>query len=143
MPVTTVAAQTLQKALDVANPGQIADALRDIALGTLLASTEYDTGTITGSATVVLPFEAAIVQSARVVTSATGGSVGPYLVADSGATPAIPPTATAYAGAAIGVATLGTDRKTLTFPNTVTRVVVRYSPIGTALATLLAINSKA
>lgn len=84
-----------------------------------------DTGTITASATVALTKAASMIQSTRVVTSGTAGSVGSYLVADSGATPVIP---TGGASLAPGVAKISADGLTLTFPNTVTRVVTQYIP---------------
>lgn len=131
MPSTTTKADTLKEVLTKADPNQLPDAFRQIDLGAMLAGKEYDSGTITASATVVLPEEAAIVQSARIVTSGTAGSVGTYLVGDSGATPVIP---TGGASLAPGIAKIGTDRRTITFPNTVTRVVVRYLPMKTLLA---------
>jgi hypothetical protein len=131
---------TEQNALDNSEPGQAASAMQLLKLGTLLASTEYATGTITASATVVLPFEAAVIQSARVLTSGTAASVGTYMCADSAVTPLLPP---GGASAAIGIASLSTDRKTITFPNTVTSVIVRYSPISTPLATQFTPNPKA
>jgi len=124
--MTTTFKETLLTALNDANLNKLADVFAKIDLGTILNVTEYDTGTIPASATVALPGGALLVQSARVVTSGTAGSVGPYHVSDAGATPAVQPTATAYAGAAIGLASLSADGTTLTFPNTVTRVVVRY-----------------
>lgn len=131
MSVTATAQFTVKDALDQANPNQLPNALNLINLGTLLASEEYDTGTITAAAAIVLPFEAAIVQSARVVTSGTAASVGSYFCADSAVTPLLPP---GGASTAVGIAKLGTDRKTITFPNTVTRVIVRYSRISVPLA---------
>jgi len=125
---TKTSSLTLAAVLDNANAAQLGYAFLDLNLGTMLSGTEYDTGTITDIATVVLPYEAAVVQSARVVTSATGGSVGSYLVSDSGATVYVPTSASNQ----LGVATIGTDRKTITFPNTITRAVIRYLPIAAA-----------
>jgi hypothetical protein len=124
---TKLVALTLQTGLDNATQGQLSDVLVALNMGLLLYGKEYDTGTVSSTATVVLPYEAAIVQSARVVASAgTAGSVGSYLVADSAATPFIP----LGASTQCGVATIGVDRKTITFPNTVERAIIRYLPIG-------------
>jgi hypothetical protein len=120
---TQIIADTLAVELNTANPDTLADALRKVQLGSLLASVEYDTGTITASATVSIPAPGALlVQSARVVASGTIGSVGTYLVGDSAATPAVP------GGGVSGVAKITADGLTITFPNTVTRAIVRYIP---------------
>lgn len=125
--------KTLASELNRADPNDIADMLRKVALGTLLDPVEYDSGEISASATVDLPDPGALmVQSARVVTSDTPASVGCYLVADHSATPFLP----TAAGERPGVAALSVDGGTLTFPNTVTRVMVRYIPKpATALTT--------
>lgn len=123
MTTTTVKA-TLASVLDQANPNSVADALRKVKLGTLLTPKQLDTGTITGIATVTLDPPALLVQSARVVTSGTAGSVGAYIVADASATPAVP----AAANTNPGVASLSADGVTLTFPNTITRAIVTYIP---------------
>ena len=231
---TTTVQETLQTVLTKANPEVIADALRQVDLGTLLASEEYDTGTFaistpptnatftagvgslanatyyyrvvamslvgntlpstetslaittggvnvkwtalagatgykiygrsTGAelymatvpanvtswlddgsitpagalptalvTTVVLPAEAAFVQSARIVTATTAGFVGTYMVGESGVTKL-----SAVASSAVGLCALGVDRKTLTFLSTTdaTRVIVRFSRISTPLGTL-------
>jgi len=120
--MTTTATRTLQDVLNDADLNQLSAALAKVQLGELLEIQEYDSGTITGTASVTIPGGALLVQSARVVTSGTAGSVGCYLCADSGAT-AFLPTA---AGERPGVAVLNTAGTTVTFPNTVTRVVLRY-----------------
>lgn len=84
-----------------------------------------DTGAISASATVTLTQAALIVQSARVVTSGTGASVGTYMVADNGATPTLP---TGGASAGVGIAKISADGLTITFPNTITRAVIQYVP---------------
>lgn len=127
---TTTKLHTLKDDLDDANPTDVASALQAIKLGTCLAAVEEDTGTVTASATVKLKFKAAAVLSTRVVTSGTAGSVGAYLVADSAATAVVP----AAANTQPGVAKLGTDRQTLTFPNTVTRVITQYLPLAADLS---------
>jgi hypothetical protein len=126
MPTTTTAVETLKTVLNEANPNRIADALAKIDLGTMFTAVEYDTGTITGVAGVTIPGNGALlVQSARVVTSGTGASVGTYLAGDSAVTPLLPP---GGASTAVGIAALSVDGKTITFPNTVTRAVIRYVP---------------
>jgi hypothetical protein len=126
MTTTTTVVETLKNVLNEANPNKIADALAKIDLGTMFTATEFDTGAITGVAGVTIPGNGALlVQSARVVTSAVPASVGTYLAGDSAVTPLLPP---GGAGVAIGIATLSLDGKTITFPNTVTRAIIRYIP---------------
>lgn len=120
--MTTTKVHSTQQVLDDGNPTDIASALQNIKFGSMLVPLEEDTGTITASATVVLKNRALFIQSTRVVTSGTAGSVGAYQVADSAVTPAVP----AAANTNPGVARLGLDGKTLTFPNTVTRVITKY-----------------
>jgi hypothetical protein len=90
--------------------------------------------------TVVLPYEAAYVQSARIVTATTASIVGTYMAADSSAT-----AITAGTSGVVGICKLGVDRKTLTFltASDATRVIVRYSRISTPLATPFFPNTKA
>lgn len=126
---TATKLNTVKNVLDNANPNDIHAALQQLQLGTLLSRIEEDSGAITASATYKLTKKAAMVCSARVVTSGTAGSVGSYLVGDSASTPVAP----AAANTQPGVARLGTDDQTLTFPNTVTRVVVVYLPLGVDL----------
>ncbi len=133
---TTTKTQTLGVTLTQASPDTLPDALRDVDLGNLLQMKEYDTGAITAVAAVPVPEDALAVLSARVVTSGTAASVGTYMVGDSAVTPLLPPggasTAVGIAssqGVANGggaVAAVGGVLSTVTFPNTVTRVVFRY-----------------
>lgn len=141
---TTTAATTLKTTLTKADPNNVADALRKVDLGNLLQIKEHDTGTITAVAAVPLPESALAVLSARVVTSGTAASVGTYLVGDSAVTPLLPPggasTAVGIASAqgitAPGAGLTGTGRiTTVTFPNTVTRVVFRYIAAPSTLLT--------
>jgi hypothetical protein len=133
--MTTTAVQTTKVVLTQANPNQLPDALRKVDLGNMLQVKEFDTGTITATAAVTIPGGALMVASARVVTSGTAASVGTYMVGDSSVTPLLPPgganTAIGIASAqgitAPGAALTGTGTiTTITFPNTVTRAVVRY-----------------
>ena len=89
--MTTSTVQTIKEVLTKADPNEIADALRKCNLGNMFQVKMYDTGTITGVATVPLPESALHVLSARVVTSGTAASVGTYMVADNGVTPLLPP----------------------------------------------------
>jgi hypothetical protein len=120
--MTTTATRTLQDVLNDADLNQLSAALYKVQLGELLEIQEYDTGTITGTADVTIPGGALLVQSARVVTSGTAASVGCYLCADSGATAYLPTAASQRPG----VAVLNAAGTQVTFPNTVTRVVIRY-----------------
>lgn len=133
--MTTTKTDTLKEVLTKADPNEITDALRKVDLGNLLQVKEYDTGTITAASVVPLPEDALHVASARVVTSGTGASVGTYMVGDSAVTPLLPPggasTAVGIASAqgisAPGAAATNSGKITsVTFPNTVTRVVFRY-----------------
>ncbi len=132
MSSTATVAVTLGATLDAANPVDVADALRKVKLGTLLTPTVYTSGTIDAIAAVPLPSAALMVMSARVVTSGTGASVGTYIVADAGVTPLLPP---GGAGVAVGIAALAADGTTVTFPNTVTSVVITYLPRSAASMT--------
>lgn len=120
--MTTTADRTVQDVLNSGELSQLQAVLNKIQLGELLEIQEYDTGTITASADVTIPGGALLVQSARVVTSGTAGSVGSYLCSDSGATAYVPTAASQRPG----VAVLSADGATVTFPNTVTRAVIRY-----------------
>lgn len=127
--------ETLKEALNKADPNKLGDALALVDLGTMLDVSEYDTGTVTASADVTLPGGAMMVQSARVVTSGTAGSVGVYAAGDAAATLLIPP---GGANAGVGVCQLAADGSKLTFPNTITRAIVRYiKKPTTALSTKL------
>lgn len=142
--MTTSATQTLKDALSKADPNEIADALRKVDLGNLLQVKEYDTGTITAIAAVPLPENALAVLHARVVTSGTAASVGSYHVGDSAVAPLLPP---GGASVAVGIAssqgitapgaglTTAGRVTSVTFPNTVTRVVFRYIAAPKALLT--------
>jgi hypothetical protein len=61
----------------------------------------------------------------RVTASGTAASLGTYILGDTGATAIIPP---GGAGAAVGVAKISDDGKSITFPNTVTGFVLEYMP---------------
>ncbi len=139
---------SVTEALNDANPNSLPSALQVAQIGTSMKKIKATIAAMTASATPDLtaidPLKITInagpddvVQSGvlppighllslRVTASGTAGSVGPYVVTDAGGTAAIPPTATAYAGAALGLALIGDDQKTLTFPNTITGFVIEY-----------------
>jgi len=133
---TKTVTDTIGAELTKANPGTLPDVMRLMDLGNMLQMKEYDTGTISAVAAVPVPEDALAVLSARVVTSGTGASVGTYMVGDSAVTPLLPP---GGASTAVGIASsqgvanggaaaaaVGGVLSTVTFPNTVTRVVFRY-----------------
>jgi len=135
--MTTSTVQTLKEILTKADPNQLADALRKVDLGNILQAKEWDSGTITASAAVLLPEGALSIMSAHVITSGTGASVGHYLPGNSASTPLLPPggantavgicSVQGIAAPGAGLTTSGTITG-VTFPNTVTRVVIRYVP---------------
>lgn len=122
---TTIIPSTVGTELTKSDPNRLADLLRQVDLGNLLQVKSYDTGTIAGTASVTLPEEALVVASARIVTATTATKVGTYMVTpDTGVT-----RLTAATSGVVGLATLGADRKTVTFEATdATRVVVWYVP---------------
>ena len=115
--------ETLALRLNRASPQDLPDALRLVALGDHLNTQDLDIAVNPASATVVLPSVAHTIESVAVKASGTANSLGYYVVGDSDATPGIPPNP----GGPGGLVGVGTDRKTLTFPNTVTRVRVKYT----------------
>src|SRR5262245_27236869 len=121
--MTTTKANTLGEVLTRANPVDLPDALRKVDLGNLLKVKEYDSGTITGTSSVDLAEDALLVISARIVTATTASKVGTYMVTpDTGIT-----RLTASTSGVIGLATLGANKRTITFEATdATRVLVKY-----------------
>lgn len=132
---TSTTPNTLLAALNKAGLTALSYLLGLVGLGDMLRGREEDSGTITASATYELDYQAAAIQSIRVVTSGTAASVGTYFPGDPTVTPLLPP---GGASTAVGIASVGTDRRTITFPNTVTRVIVVYNPIKTPLSTTVA-----
>lgn len=94
-----------------------------VAIGNILEIQEWDSGTISASATVTPPGGCLLVQSVHVVTSGTAASVGHYHPGNSTSTPLLPP---GGANTAVGICAVSADGVTITLPNTVTRVIVRY-----------------
>lgn len=138
---------TIQQVLEKADPNTLADALRLLGFGKLLAPIKV---VITGlSAAAAVDITSAAAKAAatitgideledgenlpaigsclalRVTASGTATSLGVYQLGDAGATPIVPP---GGAGAAVGVARISDDGKTITFPNTVTGFVLEYMP---------------
>lgn len=131
--MTTTAVETLQTTLDNANPNDLADALRLIKLGTMLAPAKYDTGIINAAATVELPTPALKIISAYVKSATTAASVGSYLVTDNLSQAVVSPAAST----AVGIAQIAADGQTLTFASgDITQAQITYLPApATALST--------
>jgi hypothetical protein len=143
---TTNEAQTVQRALNVANPQDLASACQKGKLGNALSPVKAVVTSLTATATPditsasvkaaavisgitlktgqTLPAIGHIV-SLRVATSGTAASVGTYIATDDSGTAIVPP---GGASAAVGIAKLSDDGKTLTFPNTVTGFTIVYFP---------------
>lgn len=145
--MTTTATQTVHKELDQADPNTIGDCLRKMGLGSILsplkvtiaalaatqniditsaavfAAATINVGALKQSRTTLPPILNIV--TLRVTASGTGASLGTYTVTDSGGTAIVPP---GGASAAVGIATLSADGKTLGFPNTITGFVITYIP---------------
>lgn len=141
---TNTKIQTLQEALEKAEPNTLADALRKLGFSksqskvkitvaalTAAAAIDVTTAAVKAAATISgitlangenLPAIGKVV-SLRVSTSGTANTVGSYAITDDGGT-VVSPTASAN----VGLAKLSDDGKTLTFPTTVTGFVLEYYP---------------
>lgn len=150
MTTTTTKTKTIRDVLNVANLNELAAALR--RMGNFGDMQEPIKVTVTGlTAAAAIDITSAAVKAAATIvggkTLASGenlpaiakvctlrvtavgtGATGPRHVTDASGTAAAPPTATAYAGASVGVATISDDGKTLTFEGTVTGFVLTYLP---------------
>lgn len=143
---TTVRKRTIRDVANAADPNQIADVLRKVRFGDMLtpvkavvagltAAASFDITTalfktfctITGHTLLAGENLSPILHliSLRVVTSGTAGSVGSYVFTDASGTALVPP---GGASAAVGLALLSDDGKTITFPNTVTAFTLQYVP---------------
>lgn len=153
--MTTNQTQTYRVVGDKANPNLLGDLLRAMKFGlmcspikvtvtglTAAAAIDITTAAVKAAATIVgaslatgenLPAIGHIVGLR--VTGVGTAATGPRAVTDAGGTPAAPPTATAYAGASVGLATLSDDGKTLTFEGTVTGFVLYYVPRSAVVMT--------
>lgn len=138
---TTTRTRSVQEVLDNANPNELGPALAKAKLGTTLAplrrvftglaaAASFDltaidaTGETPGAAN-PKRLAALSVTALQVTASGTATSLGAYIAADSSATAIVPP---GGAGAAVGVAKISDDGKTITFPNTVTGFTIQYIP---------------
>jgi len=112
-------ALTLANILTKADPNLIADALRKVNLGVMLAPTVK---TITQSSAVTMTLSPPALCPAVVSVRVTGGAAaaGVYKVTDAGGT--------AVDSATLGVAKLSADGTTLTFAVALTDAVVSYVP---------------
>lgn len=151
MSVTTTKKKSIQQAFNDGDANTIADAARKAKLGTMLrpikvtfagltatASLDITSATARAAATVndgdipegyiaskthLPPIN--VVKSLRITASGTAASLGNYIAGDVGSTMIVPP---GGAAAAVGIARLSDDGKTITFPNTVTGFVLHYTP---------------
>ena len=144
--MTTTKTITVQEELDNANPNTLADALKKAGvsrqLGIIKAVVTALTATATPDITTAAVLAAAVVTGAvletgellppigdlvalRVTASGTAASLGTYILTDTGGTALLPP---GGASAAVGIAKISDDGKTLTFPNTVTAFTLIYRP---------------
>lgn len=128
---TTTQKDTVQSALDRADPNQVADALQQIKLGTVLTPLKRSFTGLASSATQDLTAIDATGETvgadnpnrlAALAVVALSDATGAMLVADSGATPM------AIGAHNNGVATLSDDGKTITFPSAQTAFEIVYVP---------------
>jgi hypothetical protein len=152
--MTTTKTKTLRDELNTGNPNTLGALARKMKLGDMLSPIKV---TVTGlTAASAIDVTTAAVKAAavvagvtletgenlpaighvvnlRVAASGTAASVGTYGVTDDGGTAIVPP---GGASAAMGIAKLSDDGKTLTFPNTITGFVLTYWPrSATAMTT--------
>jgi len=146
MSVTATKKRTVREGLNQGNPAEIALALQKVKSGNMMSTVKAVVTALTALAAVDIT--AASVKAAAVITgitlaagenlpaigmamavrvtaSGTAASVGTYILADSAATPLLPP---GGANTAVGIASLSADGKTITFPNTVTAFIISYMP---------------
>ena len=128
--MTTTAVYTLQKALDAANPSQIADALREIGLGTMLTPIKetITLGSVRNHIHLLSDSSAKLAAQQILmcrVSDVTGGAgaVGVRVIGDASATPADP------GATGPGIASLSADGDIITFEGTVLAVVVWWLPV--------------
>lgn len=121
MASTVTTPPTLQNKLDRAEPGNLADVLRQIKLGTMLTPTKKTLSALAASAT-------------HNITDAAHGSLAPILkvtalrVTGGAAAAGVRIITDSAALAAATVAALSDDGTTLTFEDTVTGFVLEYIP---------------
>jgi hypothetical protein len=128
--MTTTFKETLKSALDEASLGKIADVLAQMDLGTMLTPKKVTLTGLTGATHDITdaahgrnPAILAVV-ALRVTAATTGTAVGSYGITDAAGTVVSPATS-----AAMGIAKLSDDGKTLTFATAdVTAFVIEYIP---------------
>jgi hypothetical protein len=144
--MTTTKNETLRSVLNDSNLNEIDAALGKAKFGNMLSEVKVVVAGLTAAAAIDITTAAVkaaatitglelasgenlpavgVVKSLRVSASGTAASLGSYIASDPGATAIIPP---GGASAAVGVALLSDDGKTITFPNTVTGFVLTYRP---------------
>jgi hypothetical protein len=139
MSVTATAAETLKVALDEANPNKLADALRKVALGTILAPLKRTFTGLTGASCDLTATDgvgetagaanpnrlaALRINTLRVTGVTASTDIGSYVASDAAGTGV-----TANDSAVVGIATISDDGKTITFPNgDATDFVIEYIP---------------
>lgn len=144
---TKIVTPTLQAELNKANPNNIADLLRQVALGDVLAGFKRTFTGLAAAATYNLtaldasgevtgvsnPFRRGIgvLKTLRVTAATTGASVGSYILTDIGGNTVSPATHTIA-----GIALISDDGTTITFPSAdVTAFVIEYQPSPFTVAT--------
>lgn len=138
---------TLQQQLNKANPNNVADLLRQVALGDILAGFKrtftgltaagtFDLTAIDGTGETVgvgNPNRRALLalKSLRVTAATTATTVGSYGLTDSGGN-----TVTAATHTVLGICLISDDGKSITFPTAdVTAFVIEYVPAALVPAT--------
>lgn len=121
--MTTTAVETLKVALDDANPNKIADALHQVALGSILDPVQPGEVTLAVVAdTITLDPPALVVLTCRVTDVTAGtGALGSRIMVDAAGT-ATAPTAPTNPG----IAVLAADGSTIKFEGTVKKYIVTY-----------------
>lgn len=137
---TSTTSRSTKVVLDEANPNEVADGLRKLALGTVFAPLKRTFTGLTAAATYNLTLldasgetagvanpnrlAANLIRSLRVTAATTANSVGSYAITDVAGTVLTP-----TAGANVGLARISDDGTTLTFATAdVTAFIVSYMP---------------
>lgn len=148
--MTTLVKRTLRRVLNNALPDNFMDAMRKIKFGNMASIVKVTVTGLTAGASfdiTTLAFKAQVVATGgftgidldtneglppinilrdlRVTAASAGTTVGSYMAGDVAATMVVPP---GGASAALGIARLSDDGKTLTFPANVTAFTFSYRP---------------